>query len=119
MWITKAKLRAGVWNAAGASRLDPRPLHVRVGVWNDAPGFPRIRAGIRPRQFRASRKPFCDVAAVTVKKGFLLIIQKIVPIPANIRLATSATIVLSIVTVTLRKMCNVTFVAQREGIEQM
>ncbi len=29
------------------------------------------------------------------------------------------TIVLSIVTVTLRKMCNVTFVAQREGIEQM
>ena len=74
--------------------------------------------GGRPRQFRASRKPFCDVAAVTVKKGFLLIIQKIVPIPANIRLATSATIVLSIVTVTLRKMCNVTFVAQREGIEQ-
>ena len=59
-----------------------------------------------------------NLFAVTVKKGFLLIIQKIVPIPANIRLATSATIVLSIVTVTLRKMCNVTFVAQREGIEQ-
>ena len=38
---------------------------------------------------QSSRKPFCDVAAVTVKKGFLLIIQKIVPIPANIRLATS------------------------------